>query len=167
MGKGQAHEGLGQARIEAEGFVCCFLPDMENSSREQCSPSKDTPNPSQLGTPQLPILWQPIGIDKPGEKFMRVVFEKLKGNGDVGVAPNADRSVYYVARVKNREPATAAGMEALRQDFLQQQLFGTAVTGATSYDHLANGRQQQMFFEWSQHFFEKYAVRGLSDEVEE
>ena len=78
-------------------------------------------------------------VDKAGDDFMRTVFDELKLN-EVGVAVNADRTVYYVAKVVYRNQAD-------REAFMKTPLFGAdAMMGFsfnTPYDQLA-AREQQL-----------------------
>ncbi len=53
------------------------------------------------------------------DDFMRVVFDDLQ-NGEVGVAPNADLSSFYVVQVLDRTPAGESGEETLLQRFLAE-----------------------------------------------
>ena len=65
------------------------------------------------------------------DDFMRIVFDDLQ-NDEVGVAPNADLSSYYVVQVVDRTPSGESGEEALLQRFLaegRRDMFGrSAVT---------------------------------------
>src|SRR5690606_3568527 len=81
--------------------------------------SAPSSNPFSMPQPELSTI---SAVEKAGNDFMKTIFDELD-NGEVGVAPNADRSVYYVVQVKNRVPSTPGGEEALRQDFLQSDLF--------------------------------------------
>ena len=76
----------------------------------------------QLYSRTPPVTMSPAGIEKGGEDFMRVVFDEL-AEGDVGVAVNADRSIYYVVTVKDRIPAAGEDFETFRNNFLAQQVF--------------------------------------------
>ena len=94
-----------------------------------------------------PEISEPSFIDKPGERFMELVFDDLKP-GDVGVAPNADKSVYYVAKVVDRTPAN-------RELFMKTPLFGRS----TPYEQLAAIEQQRAIYRFSQDLDRKYAVK--------
>ncbi len=81
--------------------------------------------PAQFWSQIPPVsMSTPTGIENPGDEFMSVIFEELKP-GDVGVAPNADKTVIYVVKPKNRTPDTEGGMEALHSKFMQEQHFRT------------------------------------------
>lgn len=121
---------------------------------------RSTAPPTGLSAPTRPVLSEPIGVEKAGPDFMRSVFDRLKVD-DVGVVPNHDRSVYYVVRVKNRDPATTTGWDALRQNFMQEDFFsgGTAGFGPTTYDYITYPEQQRLGVHWREQLEEKYAVR--------
>ena len=76
----------------------------------------------QLYSRTPPRLMSPAGIELGGEDFMQVVFDEL-APGEVGVAPNADRSIYYIVSPKDRIPAAGEEFETFRQNFLKQQVF--------------------------------------------
>lgn len=78
------------------------------------------PNPNAFQAPQI-MLSQISAVEHAGPDFMAYIFDKLQ-NGEVGVAPNADKSIYYVVKVRDREPSTEAGIEALRQQFLTENM---------------------------------------------
>jgi hypothetical protein len=108
-------------------------------------------------------------VENAGEDFMRVVFEELEV-GQTGVAPNADRSAYYVVQVKARTPADEEGLARLRESFMREDLFGRAMFGMTmptAYDMVLGSRQQTMYQEWLQNLYAKYEVQRTQrqDEV--
>jgi len=99
-------------------------------------------------------------VEGAGNEFMRIVFNEIE-NDAVGVAPNADRSIYYVVRVKNRVPANPADDESFKQQFIKERLFAPAMFGSmfrSTYDHLAAAEQQELTYRWSQRLEQKYAV---------
>ncbi|MEX0585505.1 MAG: hypothetical protein WD176_02595, partial [Pirellulales bacterium] len=93
----------------------------------------ETPEFSWLSTPgamgpnpfavDLPRIQDPPGVERVYEDFMRIVFDELQP-GEVGVAPNSDRSIYYVVRVVSRTPTPDdAGYAAFRERFLREPVF--------------------------------------------
>lgn len=74
----------------------------------------------QFGQPGTPGISFVAGVDKPGEGFMKTVFEKLKP-GDIGTAFNADKSVCYVVQIESRDTAKPEEMEKLRERFVKDR----------------------------------------------
>jgi len=60
------------------------------------------------------------GVTKAGDDFRRYVFETLK-DGEVGVTPNADKSVYYVVRALDRQGTSPEGRTHHIQQLLDSQ----------------------------------------------
>lgn len=116
------------------------------------------PQLNPLSTPPAPQLSQITGIEYPGADFMTTVFNQL-GEGDVGVAPNADQSVYYVVMVKNRSPSTEGGEEALRQGFLRENLFANQFMGMSPYATVMNEERQQAHDRWVRAVTEMYGLK--------
>ena len=117
--------------------------------------SAPSPNPLQMSVPELSTI---SAVEKAGPSFMQVVFEQLK-NGEVGVAPNADKSIYYVVKVQNRTPSTEAGKEALQQAFLKTDLFFYFSRNLMSpYRKLIEQQQQVSNYNWTVAIEEKYKV---------
>lgn len=107
-----------------------------------------------------PSLSEIPGVELPDNEFMKTIFEQMKV-GDVNVLPNADRSVYYVVKVKSRTPSEPSDIEAHRQAFLREDLFsgGGMFGGFTTYDYLLSPEQQQTRMAWFQQLEAKYALR--------
>ncbi len=105
-------------------------------------------------------------VEKAGSEFMRVVFDELK-KYDVGVAPNADRSVYYIAKVKNRSANSPEDRKAFQDQFMRETLFGIRLPqqfggGATSsYLYLTTGEQAAANQRWSEQLMDKYDFQGV------
>ncbi len=115
------------------------------------------PNLLGGGPPRLSTI---PNIEKPGEEFMRVVFDRLN-NGEVGVAPNLEKTIFYVVRVHHRTPSTPEGVEELRRQLLSERtrLFGGGFFGgATPYDYLANRRISRVEQRWREELFARYEV---------
>ncbi len=66
--------------------------------------------PSQSG--ERPTLTQVSGLDTPGHDLMQTIFSL--GQGEIGVAPNQPKTVYYVIQVTE-----TSDLEKLRESFLQ------------------------------------------------
>lgn len=115
---------------------------------------QSTAPPTDIFTRQPPVLSEISAVDRAGPEFMRTVFEKLD-SGEIGVAPNVERSVYYVVRVKDRSHSTPEDLEALRQSFMQEDLFFFF----SPYAQLANQQQMEANFRYSQRLEQKYAVQ--------
>lgn len=142
---------------------------------------RETPRFSWLNVPRnLPFQFNPMfspppelspvdGLEGVGQGFMRTVFEDLKP-GDVGVAPNQNRSVYYVVRVKERDAAPATGQEenlglmALRQQFLTTGRSGFA---QGPYMYLNRDRLISLLNNWRQTYERSYAVTWSTSENED
>jgi hypothetical protein len=100
-----------------------------------------------FGQPTVEI-WDLSTIEKTGNDFMRIVFEELQ-DGEVGVAPNADQSIYYVVKVKNRSTSVPGSMGALRQGFR-----------AEKFNVIYSNDQQTTASNWSRRFYEeKYKLQ--------
>jgi len=80
-----------------------------------------------------------VGVDKVGESFMKTAFQDLKP-GDVGVASNADKSVYYLIQVESRDGSKPEEFEKLRERFVQDTQQGnTARTMAQEMSAIYQG----------------------------
>lgn len=112
------------------------------------------PNPSQLG-PSTDIEQSTVdGVEEPGPEFMETVFNDLE-EGEIGVAPNADKSIYYVVKVVNRSTSSEAGRNVLLADLLRAPLF----EDQAPYPRLLGSLQQQLGQAWYQRLTEKYNVQ--------
>jgi hypothetical protein len=60
------------------------------------------------------------GVQKAGNEFREYIFDTLK-DGDVGVTPNADKSIYYVVRVLERQGDSREGRKYHIQQLLDSQ----------------------------------------------
>ena len=77
------------------------------------------PQLAMMGHTQL-VPTPIIGIPNVGPEFRRVVFDDLQ-DGEVGVAPNFDKSTYYVVRVLDRIPTTPNGLREFMKRLLADQ----------------------------------------------
>jgi hypothetical protein len=104
------------------------------------------------------------GVEQPGDDFMKTVFEDLK-NGEIGVAPNADRSVYYVVQVRDRDgteppPEDVEGFQTtddLRKRFLSQ-LNADQGFAARAYNMMMFNNFRRVQQEWQRAFDQRYGV---------
>lgn len=133
----------------------------------------ETPRFSWLSTPRTPMAnplgFQPPelsavpGIDNPGPKFMEMVFHELD-KGEVGVAPNLDKSTYYVVQVNDRVldtptgPATTSGKDE-KERFMNERFFGVLPFFLTPYDFLSERSVEQVRSVWQQRLQEKYDIQ--------
>jgi hypothetical protein len=83
--------------------------------------SSATPNSFQRPQVRLSTIQFDGGgnLDMVGNEFMETVFNELNDE-EVGIVPNADRSVYYVVHVKNRFPTPEIGEDGLRERFANE-----------------------------------------------
>jgi hypothetical protein len=141
---------------------------------------RETPRFSWLNVPRnLPFQFNPMfspppelspveGIDGAGMDFMRTVFEDL-GAGDVGVAPNQNRSTFYVVRVKQRDAAPVEGDENLGLRVLQQQFLTTGRAGFTqgAYMYLNRERLVGLLNNWNKDFDRTYEVSWVTPDADD
>ncbi|HID22163.1 MAG TPA: hypothetical protein EYP14_07145 [Planctomycetaceae bacterium] len=127
---------------------------MSNPSVPPLNPFQPPPSTVQL-TDLSPL------VDKAGEEFMRTVFDRLKP-GEIGVAPNADKTVYYVVHVKERIPGTPEAEAAMREQFLKENPFASQ-----SFQQLARRKRSEVYLKWLDEFQRKYEVRWNEREQEE
>lgn len=103
----------------------------------------------------VPVLSQIPGLEPLGEDFMRIVFDELKP-GDVGVAPSAERTVYYVVRIDSRIPADEEQWNIVRNNYL---------SGA--YDQAQQRMAADLVMaeipDWRNELFRKYQVEILTE----
>lgn len=109
----------------------------------------------RLGPPQLTDI---PGIDREGEEFMEAVFRDLD-NGEIGVVPNADRSLYYIVKVRERTPLDPLDSETHREEFMSViRAEGNPAAGGT-YTAFGNGETNLIGRNWSANLEKKYDVR--------
>ncbi|QDT38515.1 hypothetical protein [Stratiformator vulcanicus] len=104
----------------------------------------------------LPVLEpsQVPGLEPVGPDFMDTVFEEL-GDGEIGSAPSLDRSTYYVVKVLDRSPNNAGDMEALRQEFMNENFFQFM----SPYAGILRSERQNLMVRWQADLAEKYDVQ--------
>src|SRR5260370_36666097 len=90
-------------------------------------------------------LGNPIVVNNAGRKFMQVIFNEL-APGDIGVALNADASVYYIVKVTSRRPAD-------REAFKNAPLFSSPYTQVAQIDF------QDALREYNSRVGKAYAVK--------
>ncbi|MCA9115401.1 MAG: hypothetical protein KDA79_09960 [Planctomycetaceae bacterium] len=109
---------------------------------------------------QPPRMSDVAGVDGAGQAFMETVFQKLK-EGETGVAPNHDLSVYYTVQVTRQIP-DAPGVELMREQFLASggQLFLMSQFGGSPVAYLALEQQREATARWIQELVEdKYQIQ--------
>lgn len=118
-------------------------------------------NPFASPPPELSTI---SAVDKADDKFMETIFQSLK-DGETGVAPNADKSIYYVVRVKNRVPSTEAGEDQLRKQFLasRDDFFPDPrpfmrMFRQSPYVQILEQDQATLFMDWQRSIAEKYKM---------
>lgn len=109
-----------------------------------------------------PALSTIAAVDKAGNDFMRMAFDGLD-IGEVGIAPNADVTVYHIILVKNRTPEEPDGDARFHDEFTKETLFGSYIPqlgGATStYYYLTDGNQGAITGRWRQNLLKKYEYK--------
>ncbi|MBI3860654.1 MAG: hypothetical protein HY290_02025 [Planctomycetia bacterium] len=105
------------------------------------------PNPMAMTRQTQVQLGNPSGVVNPGRQFMQVAFEQLS-EGEVGIAPNDDASIYYVVKVLSRRPAD-------REEFKTARLFDRSSAYASILQHELRYTMQQH----DERVKDKYAIR--------
>lgn len=107
-------------------------------------------------------------IPEAGIDFMKTVFEELK-DGEIGVAANANRSVFYVVKVVDRDSAKDDGGVS-EQDrhklFMSQNLTGMYPFSKSPYESIAQFAQREIDQAWRQNMAKKHQVEW-DEEVEQ
>jgi hypothetical protein len=117
-------------------------------------PGAQRPNPFSF---QPPTLQDPLGIQNAGQDFMRTVFNDLKP-GQVGVAPNFDRSIFYVVKVLERTPASEQDFDQFRARFLKEPVFDQLFFPSV-YQQLALRTMQEYRSDWVTQLWEKHGAQ--------
>jgi|GEM_PF-5841040 len=150
---------------DADSALIEIPPNTDTFAWKRLTPDIDPGTGRQRGEPQLKDstirgIATPPGV---GEEFFETVFEKLK-DGEVGVAFNADKSVYYVVRVLNRTPASEEGEQELLNRFLKEKLFGTQFDPyPTTYTRLQQNENNEIRNAWMRDFQRKYIIQFNTD----
>jgi hypothetical protein len=103
-----------------------------------------------------PVRSQIPGLEPVGDDFMRTVFHELQP-GEVGVAPSADRSVYYVVRIDTRIPSTEEEWNIVRNNFLSG-------SEDSALDRLGAQYMNSEIPHWADELFRQYDVQLASRE---
>jgi hypothetical protein len=127
--------------------------------------SRSTAAPTDLMGSQQPLTRTnlPEITGGAGEDFMKVVFEKINA-GEAGVAPNRDKSIYYVTKVVFRDVDSS-----IRENLLGSKsvLFGGAGGGGgTPTRELMSYDQQQANADWKDLLLKKYDVQFVEPALE-
>ena len=129
----------------------------------------ETPEFTWLSTPRsVPGAQQePMTTDIPliksaGNDFMKIVFEDLK-EGEIGVAPNFDKSAYYIVKVVGRDLAKDDGGVAKQERFKRflgasSEFQGFFPIIKSPYESIAELPQRAIDQAWSQSFEKRHQV---------
>ncbi len=123
------------------------------------TPSVPPLNPFQPPPTAVQLTDLAPSVAKAGERFMETVFRKLKP-GEVGVAPNADQTVYYVVYLKSRSDSDPTFEEQLRERFLKENPFASQ-----PLQRLASAGRGEIYFRWLEQLQERFQVQW--NELEE
>lgn len=151
----------------------------ESASGQKTDPELriiETPPFTWLSTPDnVPPgrMIDPMPTDIPlipdaGNDFMKVVFEDLN-DGEIGVASNVNRSVYYVVKVIGRDSAKDDGgvsEQARHKTFLSQNLTGMYPFSKSPYESIAQFAQREIDQAWRVNMAKKHSVEW-GDESEQ
>ncbi len=126
--------------------------------------SGSVPNDPDLSGFMAPRRSIITGVQQAGDDFMKTVFEQLKNN-EVGVAPNSDRSVYYVVQVRDRDgteppPTDVEGFQTtddLRKQFLST-LNADQGLAARPYNIMMFNNFRRVQQDWQRAFDQRYGV---------
>ncbi len=116
------------------------------------------------------------GVEPIGSDFMEHVFQKLN-EGDVDVVPNADRSAYYVVKVKNRLPKSIDGepsptltrgyMDSSFSFFPPPMFAMNPQFSSLGYNPLIQQHRQELTTAWLEQLDKKYEVEWLTQTEDE
>jgi hypothetical protein len=98
------------------------------------------------------------GVTKAGDTFRRYIFDTLK-DGEVGVAPNADKSVYYVVRVLDRQGTSPEGRAYHIQQLIDSQPTAEQSTLYGPLKRVRNPVNKALIDETTDRLYKKYNVR--------
>ena len=135
----------------------------------------ETPEFTWLSTPQSvpsgpqdPMITDIPLIAKASNDFMKKVFEDLK-EGDIGVAANGDRSIYYIVKVVGRELVKEDGGVARQEKqrrFLAERFSGLYPIIKSPYESLAQLPQRVIDQTWRQNFMKRLDIDWDDEAVE-
>lgn len=104
------------------------------------------------------------GVDRPGDDFMKTVFDELK-NGEAGIAANADRSTFFLVKVRDRDgtepPADVEGfqtLDTLRNQFVSSLGSQRAELAHRPYNLMMFNMFSRVQQEWTKKFDQRYGV---------
>lgn len=132
-------------------------PEFTWLSRPQSIPSAQQ-EPSTTDIPLIPNV---------GPDFMKAIFEDVKV-GEVGVAANSNRSIFYVFKVKDRENAVEDGGVAeqqIRKQFLAERFTGLYPIIKSPYESLAQIPQRIIDQNWGRNFEKRNEVEWAESEL--
>ena len=116
------------------------------------------------------------GVEPIGSDFMKYVFQELD-EGKVGVVANADRSAYYVVKVKNRSPKSIDGepsptltrgyMNSSFSFFPPPMFAMNPQFSSMGYNPLIQQHRQELTTAWLEQLDKKYEVQWLTETEDE
>ncbi|HUG19158.1 MAG TPA: hypothetical protein VMM56_09290, partial [Planctomycetaceae bacterium] len=93
-------------------------------------------------------------VEKADDDFMKTIFNEMN-DGEIGVIPNVDRSVYYVVKVLNRLPADPDAWQAKRDEFIKSDLF----MFFSPYAQMSGAEQNELASDWMKSLMDRYDVK--------
>lgn len=101
-------------------------------------------------------------IKNAGNDFMKTVFEDLK-EGEIGVAPNLDKSSYYIVKIVGRDLSKEDGGVAKQQRYKRFLAASSDFQGffpvfKSPYEAIAELPQRAIDQAWSQSFEKRHLV---------
>lgn len=117
-----------------------------------------------------PALSNVTGVTGAGNEFMKTVFEDL-AVGQVGAAPNQDRSIIYLVEVTKRAglpDTTLRSLDELHAEYLKTAFIpeNLMINSPTTYQYLAEPQSMALQQRWFDEYREKYNIKFTDGEVE-
>lgn len=117
-----------------------------------------------------PALSNVTGVTGAGNEFMKTVFEDL-AVGQVGAAPNQDRSIIYLVEVTKRAglpDTTLRSLDELHAEYLKTAFIpeNLVINSPTTYQYLAEPQSMALQQRWFDEYREKYNIKFTDGEVE-
>ena len=157
-----------QAKLAGNNLVAAV--SGESSTGQSNDPALtviETPKFTWLSSPQSvpsaqgdPLITDIPLIPNVSNEFMEVVFEGLK-EGEVGVASNANKSTYYVVKVRDRDSAGNDGgveQDAQRKRFLNDRFTGLYPIIKSPYESLAQLPLRTVYLGWQKNLQKRHNV---------
>lgn len=130
---------------------------------------QSVPTQTMFGTIpiQRPVLSEISAVENAGNAFMETIFDGMQ-DGEVGVVPNDDSSIFYVVQVRDRHfsgqspdsgLAHDKALEAQYQAFLQTDLFANQIFSQSPYLILAQMNSSAIGNRWLGDLMSEYDVK--------